>query len=241
MSIIKTTDDIKRLGTILCVWAHPDDETFTMAGIIAAAIKNGQKVICVTATCGEKGVEDESRWPAEHLAEIRKAELKNALKELGVTEHHVLNYPDGGCSETNNQEAVSRITEFIKNNHPNSIMTFGSDGLTGHEDHKTVSGWVGQALMKSGETAQIYHAALSPGQREGFAKTDEKLNFFFNTKYPPICEESQAAICINLDDYLFARKIQALKAHESQYTKMFELFDGQLRPAFGTEVFARAW
>jgi len=32
-------NDIKMLGTILSVWAHPDDETFSCAGIMAQAIK----------------------------------------------------------------------------------------------------------------------------------------------------------------------------------------------------------
>ena len=41
---IKSSEDIKRLGTILFVGAHPDDETFTAAGIMAQAVKNGQKV-----------------------------------------------------------------------------------------------------------------------------------------------------------------------------------------------------
>ena len=55
------------------VWAHPDDETYSMAGIMATAVKNGQQVICVTATRGEAGVQDHLRWPAHKLAEDRTA------------------------------------------------------------------------------------------------------------------------------------------------------------------------
>jgi LmbE family N-acetylglucosaminyl deacetylase len=37
-------------GTILSIWAHPDDETYLAGGVMAAASANGQRVVCVTAT-----------------------------------------------------------------------------------------------------------------------------------------------------------------------------------------------
>ncbi len=46
MKQIHNFEDIKKLGTILSVWAHPDDETFTCGGILATAVKNGQQVVC---------------------------------------------------------------------------------------------------------------------------------------------------------------------------------------------------
>ena len=38
------------LGNILGVWAHPDDEAYLTAGIMARAVRNGSRVVCVTAT-----------------------------------------------------------------------------------------------------------------------------------------------------------------------------------------------
>src|ERR671922_141060 len=38
------------LGTILGVWAHPDDEAYLSAGLMARAVRNGSRVVCVTAT-----------------------------------------------------------------------------------------------------------------------------------------------------------------------------------------------
>lgn len=43
------------LGTILGVWAHPDDETYLMAGLAARAVRSGSRVVIVTATRGEGG------------------------------------------------------------------------------------------------------------------------------------------------------------------------------------------
>ena len=51
------------LGTILGVWAHPDDETYLSAGLMAAAVDAGSRVVDVTATRGEGGSMDEEQWP----------------------------------------------------------------------------------------------------------------------------------------------------------------------------------
>ena len=97
-------------GTILSVWAHPDDETYLAAGLMAAAVQAGQRVVCVTATRGELGSTDPDRWPpGEALAAVRTLEMERALAFFGVTEHHWLDYPDGGCADVDEGEAVARL------------------------------------------------------------------------------------------------------------------------------------
>ena len=49
-----TSDDVAELGTILGIWAHPDDEAYLSGGLMALARDNGQRVVCVTATRGER-------------------------------------------------------------------------------------------------------------------------------------------------------------------------------------------
>src|SRR3990170_7980876 len=41
------------LGTILGVWAHPDDETYLCGGLMARAGRAGDRVVGITATPGE--------------------------------------------------------------------------------------------------------------------------------------------------------------------------------------------
>ena len=80
---MRTTAD---LGTLLGVWAHPDDEAYLCAGLMAAARDAGHRVVSVTATLGEHGTGDPERWPPERLAPLRAAELAAALDVLGVDE-----------------------------------------------------------------------------------------------------------------------------------------------------------
>src|SRR6185369_6083877 len=111
------------LGTILSVWAHPDDETYECGGLMARAVRNGSRVVCVTATRGELGSPDEARWPpGAPLADVRTKELEVALAVLGVTEHHWLDYPDGGCAAADQDEATGRVAELMAEVQPDTVL-----------------------------------------------------------------------------------------------------------------------
>ena len=92
-------DTIGDLGSILGVWAHPDDEAWLSAGLMAQAVDAGRRVVCVTATAGEAGFPDDDPRPEEERMAIRRAEMAASLGEVGVTEHHWLGYRDGHCDD----------------------------------------------------------------------------------------------------------------------------------------------
>src|SRR5438874_5066375 len=94
MPAAATGDTNLALGTVLGVWAHPDDETYLAAGIMAQAVRDGSRVVCVTATRGEGGSMDEERWPSATMGEVREKELLRGLEILGVTEHGFLEMQD---------------------------------------------------------------------------------------------------------------------------------------------------
>ena len=69
-----TTKNRTNLGTILSVWAHPDDETYLSAGIMASARDQGLRVVCTSATAGEHGTSDPQAWPPSRLGQVRSWE-----------------------------------------------------------------------------------------------------------------------------------------------------------------------
>src|ERR1700709_2753783 len=114
---------VEDLGTILSIWAHPGDEGYTCGAIMARAVSNGQRVICVTATRGELGSTDPDRWPSgPSLAEVRTGELAASLAVLGVTDHRWLDYPDGGCPDVDPLDAVSRLQAIVDECEPDTIL-----------------------------------------------------------------------------------------------------------------------
>lgn len=241
MKQIKTTKDIKKLGTIMSVWAHPDDESFLAAGVLAAAVSNGQTVICVTATKGEEGFQDTKKWPAHKLSGIRTTELEAALKILGINEHYWLNYRDGRCQDVPIQNAANKLQSIIKRVQPDSILTFGPDGWTGHEDHKTIYKWVHEAVKASKMDISVYSVVGTPDQYHAYLKpADDELNIFFNIDKPPLVQAKDCDICFVLPTDVCRIKCDALAAAPSQTEVLFKKFDRDfVRQAFAVESFVK--
>lgn len=239
---IRTVKDIRQLGTILSVWAHPDDESFSAAGILTTAVRNGQKVACITATKGEAGQYDKKYCPDGNIGEVRAKELMKALEIIGVEDHHWLGYIDGSCADSDSGVAVEAITKAIDRLLPDTILTFGPEGMTGHSDHQAVSYWVELAVLQNKHKPQVYHCVET---REWYNKhgkmLDEKFNMYFAIDEPPLVEEEEADILYTLPREVCRRKCEALKAQESQTSQMFEQFsENDLQAMLNHETFMKA-
>jgi LmbE family N-acetylglucosaminyl deacetylase len=238
---LKTSADLKKLGTILSFWAHPDDETFACAGIMATAVKNGQQVICVTATRGEEGVQDEVRWPKARLPEIRTRELKDALQILDVTEHFFLKYRDGMLDRVSLDEGAGQVTNFIRKYRPDSILTFGPEGWTGHPDHQSISHWVTYALKTLEHPPRLYHwVQLEDNYKEYMLDAHKRFNIYFNIAKPPLINSKDCDLCFSCDDALCFKKCAALAAMPSQMERIMKQYDqATLLEMFRPEAFVR--
>ena len=92
----------KSKGSLLGVFAHPDDESFGPGGTLARYAGEGYDVHVIIATDGIAGSVEESTTIQEHesLAQVRSAELSNAAVALGVTTIWSLPYRDSGMRGT---------------------------------------------------------------------------------------------------------------------------------------------
>jgi len=212
---------VKKLGTILGIWAHPDDETFSMGGLIACASANGQKVACVTATKGDAGkTSDPVRWPQENLADIRVKELKQALGILGNVDHYWLEYKDGCLCDCAVNRAVSQLESIIDNVRPDTIITFEPKGITGHSDHQTISNWAKKAAAN--KKVQIFGACEGEERFEDIGRElDEQYDIYFNIDKPFMISKHKADIYLKLSDGILDKKMDALEIQASQTGEMF--------------------
>ena len=205
--------DIRELGTILSIWAHPDDEAYLCGGVMAMAAAAKSRVVCVTATRGELGVTDATRWPPEQLPAIREAELAECLRILGVTEHHWLGFPDGGCASVDVNEAVQQIAEIITELAPDTILTFAPDGQTGHPDHIAVHRWTVEAVRRTGIGTLHVVANTQEWLDDHLAQWIE-LGAIVGE--PPVAWTGPLSIDIALTGDFLSRKYAALSAQASQ-------------------------
>ena len=210
-----TSTELPDLGTILSVWAHPDDESYCCGGLMADAIAHGRRVVCVTATRGELGSTDESRWPnGPHLADIRTKELAACLAELGVTEHIWLDYRDGGCADIDEVEAVARLRKIADDVQPDTVLTFGPDGGTYHPDHMAVSRWATAAF--EGTETEVLYASITPEWMEFMTRFVPPSAVMMTDQPPLLHTEDQLALRVMLNGDLLERKYRAMVRQESQ-------------------------
>lgn len=209
--------DISDLGTILGVWAHPDDEAFLSAGLMASARTEGQRVFVVTATRGELGTPDPRAWPPNRLARRREVELDRSLSILGVSEHAILGHPDGGCAEVPSEVGAAEIAGAIDAIDPDTILTFGPDGYTGHPDHRTMSQWVDEAVRWTGSHARVLHATTTESFLDAFADVHRDFDVFF-AGMPSVTASVDLAVNLALEEDILSQKVAALAAQSSQTT-----------------------
>jgi LmbE family N-acetylglucosaminyl deacetylase len=227
------------LGTVLAVWAHPDDDIYTSAGVMASAARAGQRVVDVTATRGEGGSMDEERWPSDRMGEIRTVELLRSLEILGVAEHRFIEGPvDIDMQSHLDEGGAEQVKAIMAEVDPDTVFTFGPDGMTGHQAHKDVSRWTTdafRAVAKPG--ARLLYATQTPGWAAEWVPKLAPFDIFLPGS-PPITPVDELAIHFVLPDDLAALKIEAISAHESQLEGLLEVFgrDG-LRSALGDEFF----
>ena len=232
---------MSELGTVLGVWAHPDDESYLTAGLMARAAANGDRVVCVTATKGEGGSWDEKRWPSETMGEVRAAELTECLRILGVKEHHWLGYVDGTCAEVPLEEGSAKVRAFLDEVRPDTVLTFGPDGMTDHADHKAVSAWTTEAFGRAAKPgAHLFYATTTKEWADEFAPRLNKFNVFA-PGLPPVTDPSDLAIDLELDPELLEVKLRAIEAHVSQVEYMLRYFgEDFFREAHKRETFRLA-
>ena len=208
--------DIAALGTILGVWAHPDDEAYLSGGLMALARDAGSRVVCVTATRGDFGTPDPDSWPPDRLAAERTGELARCLGILGVAEHHWLGHRDGECATADAQEAVTELCDLIDLVQPDTVLTFGPDGITGHPDHQTVGAWTAAAFDRAARPGTRLLQSAVPGRRiQRWAALDENLGVFL-PGYPVPAPDDRLALDLVLDWDTAARKVRALTAQQTQ-------------------------
>jgi LmbE family N-acetylglucosaminyl deacetylase len=222
--------DLAWLGTTVVVWAHPDDETYLSGGTAAALVDLGHRVVAVTATRGDAGGPDLSPSGRAATAELRTAELEDALAVLGVTEHHWLGYEDGRCADADPEPAVRRLADLLDDVRPDTVVTFGPDGFTGHPDHQTVSRWVDLALDRTLAAPRLLHAVATEEDRVD-PRLDEDFGDY-ELGQPRIVEPDELALRLLLDPASLRRKVTALEAQASQTAGLIE--------AVGLERFS-AW
>lgn len=154
------------MRALAAVFAHPDDETFATGGTLASYAQAGARVSLYCATDGDagktSGIPVSSR---EELGRLRRAELLDACRRLGIETVEHGEHPDGALAAADPDVVIGQIVAFLRRRRPQVVLTFGPEGApTGHRDHRAISRFATSAFLLAGTAAfpEQLSAGLAP-------------------------------------------------------------------------------
>ena len=135
---------------ILFSFAHPDDETFTGAGVACQCAEAGAQLALVTATRGQAGkMGDPPVCTRDELPATRERELRTAAEILGIHEVSVLDYQDKALAEAAPDLIRADLVALLRAFRPHIVITFDPNGLNQHPDHVAISRFTCEASNSS--------------------------------------------------------------------------------------------
>ncbi|CAN5137783.1 PIG-L family deacetylase [soil metagenome] len=242
------------MTTLVTVFAHPDDETFSVGGSVAAAVDAGLRVAAICATRGEAGeIADAALATRETLGQVREGELRAACAALGVHDVKLLDYRDSGMDgapenadprafvNAPDEDVITRLTSLFAELQPDVVVTFHPGGVYGHPDHKKISLCATKAFDRV-PGARLFHAAPS---RSAFRTVLEDVRAAGITGFPFEDDsfgvpDEEITTSVDVRARL-GRKKRALRAHRSQLDPwLLSLPDHLLDRMLSVETFALA-
>ena len=229
------------MPSLLAIIPHPDDESYSFAATIAAAVHAGWHCSVVCCSDGERGKRhDGGAAGTEELRLARRAELSSSCALLGAAAPSFWGLSDGSLAAGPDQTA--RVADLIVQAGPDMILTLGSDGAYGHPDHIAVHRWVAAAWASLGSPPALLFAAFPRGL---FAPQWHRCRKMMgNPPQPPVDSLGTANPHYELRGHRLAeRKRSALASHRSQLpggNPEFLFPPGIVRGLVGVERFTDA-
>jgi LmbE family N-acetylglucosaminyl deacetylase len=207
---------------ILCVTAHPDDESIFAGGTLALLAERGAEVKLLCCTRGEGGEAGEPpQCLRAELGAVREAELRCSARALGCAAVDFLPFrdpdvgPDGSlyAFAGSPDEVVPRIKIFLDAEKPDVLITHGSNGEYGHPGHILAHRAAVQSARIAGiPAAYTFNADYEGHPRKRSANRDDPADFI--VKIDSAFDRKLAAMeCHRTQGALFVRRASAEAGH----------------------------
>lgn len=220
LNITTPVDGVREDSRALaCIFAHPDDETFSSGGTLAHYSSIGTTCSLLCATDGDAG--RNSGLPVTSRAELgrlRRAELNEAAAILGVGSVQSLGLPDGGLPQVDAESLLADIVHFLRVHQPEVVITFGPEGgPNAHRDHRVISRLTTAAFLLAGSPSAW------PEQLQGDSLTTHAARRLYYVSWEKPAPEEGVPHAVPLSARIDARrwrdtKWRAFAAHRTQST-----------------------
>ncbi|MFN8568617.1 MAG: PIG-L deacetylase family protein [Kouleothrix sp.] len=245
---------------LMCILAHPDDESLGTGGILARYAAEGVATTLVTATRGERGWQGSAAaYPGSlALGRMREAELRAAAQVLGLREVVFLGYQDGELDRADPAEAIGQLVAQLRRLRPDVVVTFDPSGVYGHPDHIAISqftmaaivasanpGYAGPPALPAHQVAKLYYLAPSRNLLAAYQKAFGDLVIPVDGPERRVSGWDSWAITTQIDTIAYWPQVwQAVSCHRTQlpaYQMLQSLPDEHHHHLWGTQTFYRAF
>jgi len=166
----------------------------------------------------------------DELPIVRARELRCACAALGIELPRLLDYPDSHLNEADPEQVVAEILAVIRQVHPQVLLSFGPDGLSGHPDHILVGQWASEVFGRTEGIVARYtltvpqSLATRLGMKQVRPVPDEKI-----------------ALSVDVAS-VWETKLAAMRCHATQWSSspMLSAPAERQRLFFGHEYFMQA-
>ncbi len=223
---------------LLGVWAHPDDEAYLSAGLMARTVEAGGHVTLLTLTDGEAGFPDDDPRSADERSRHRRRELRSAMATIGVDDVRFLGVADGALSSSPGDLEVAAIISVMHEVRPDVVVTFGPDGITGHDDH--VANWrLATRAWGACPSGELWYAAKTDAWLDEWRDLHVEFGVWM-TEEPTGVRDDEVELVVDLAGEDLDRKRAVLAAHASQTDGLAAAFgEDRYRSWIGQETFRR--
>ena len=232
---------MKKNTTILFSMAHPDDESFMVAGVACKYAAKGVRLVLSTATLGEEGkVGQPPICSRKELGTVREKELRRAVDLLGIHFLHLLGLKDRKLAATDPEMIRKQLIHLIRLYQPNLVITFDPNGFNLHPDHIAISRFTSDAIAAAADPNWLPNEG-NPHQVERLLWTSPLLPEELGHREKLI---GHPGIDFVVDVKCWAKnKAEALKVHRTQHLSIDRIwFDPpNLAIRLSNESFRQAW
>ena len=236
---------------LMCVLAHPDDESLGTGGTLAKYAGEGVETYVLTATRGERGrfLEGVERPAPEVVGATREAELHAAANELGVRETTLLEFPDGGLDAVDPVRVQRVIVDHLHRIRPQVVVTFGPEGAYGHPDHIAISQLTTAAVVRATQegyaVSKLYYIAWSVATWAAYQAALKKLTVMVDGVERQVVPTPEWEVTTRIDtSSVWPAVWRAVQCHRTQmsiFKNLSALPPEHHRALWGVQEFYRAF